>query len=92
MLGWLSRWMQWRRRRRRAVLGAIRHFMTTTGQKVHRHACKAIGMDGRHFIVRVCYGKVRPYHRKWFRVGTDGQVRAELSSEEAQRFGERPRR
>lgn len=90
MLGWPFRWMERRRRRRVAVTAAVRHFAVVTGQQAHQNISSVIGEEAGELVVRICYGQVRPPGRAWFRVGADGQVRDELSFEEAGRFGERP--
>ena len=89
MLGGLYRWLSQHRRRRAAVAAAALHFESVTGHQPHPGWGGVIGEEAGEFVVRVCYGDTKPPRRVWYRVGADGQVRGELSCEEAQRFGER---
>ena len=90
MLGALSRWLEGRRRRRAAVAAAVRHFEAAGGRDALPGISRVIGEDARGTVVRVCHGAdVIPPGRAWYVVGPSGAVVAELSFEEAGRFGER---
>jgi hypothetical protein len=69
------------------VAVAVRFFESATGQVAHAGLCSVIGDEAGGVVVRVCYCKVKPPRRVWYRVGEDGLV-AELSFEDVSRFGE----
>jgi len=74
----------------KAVAAAVRHFEATTGAEAFPGISRAIGEDARGTVVRVCHGEdVIPPGRAWYVVGANGTVVAELSFDEAGRFGER---
>jgi hypothetical protein len=86
MFGFLSRWLEHRRRKQAAVEAAVQHFDATTGNRAHSGG--VIGEKSGNLVVRVCHGNIKPPGRAWYLVGSDGSVVAELSFDEAQEFGE----
>jgi hypothetical protein len=89
MFGFLSKWLEQRRRKRAAVDSAVRHFDATTGKSAHAGISCVIGEKAGRFIVRVCYGEVKPPRRAWYVVAPDGSIVDEISFEQAKEFGER---
>jgi hypothetical protein len=89
MLSFVSKWLHARQRRQSAVKAAISHFEAATGNHAHSGLCEVIGEKDGNFIVRVCFGHIKPPRRKWYLIGQDYTVIAELSFDEVKPFGER---
>jgi hypothetical protein len=90
LLSWLERRRRSRSAEAAAVTAAARHFEVATGERPHAGLGAAIGREPRGTVVRICHGATRPPQRAWYVVSAEGTVVAELSFEDAARFGERP--
>src|SRR5258708_4801485 len=78
-----------RRERARAIDAAIRRFESVSDRSAHRGISSVLRSDDLGFVVRVCYGHIKPPGRAWFRVLRDTAKVQELSFDDVRLYRDR---
>jgi len=87
----IMRFLAWFRnipQRRAAVASAVNHFESTKSTPAHRGISSVIAKAPEGYVVRVCYGHIKPPGRAWFLVSAEGSIIAELSFDQVKQHGE----